>query len=61
MKCKKYQLLAESTNLKLTKDVNTLVDKGWELYGYPFFIDGFFLQAMIKVAKDKTRGVDDKE
>ena len=54
----KYQLLAEGTNLKLTKDVNKLLKDGWELYGYPFIQDGLFFQAVIKLTvaskKDKT-------
>jgi hypothetical protein len=57
----KYQLLAEGTNLKLTKDVNKLLKEGWELYGYPFIQDGLFFQAVTKTSSKKDKSDETKE
>jgi len=65
VKHKKYQLLAESTNVRLTKDVNKLLKERWELYGKPFMQDGIFFQAMVlplaNSGKNEKDEVDDKE
>jgi hypothetical protein len=56
----KYQLLAEGTNLKLTKDVNKLLKEGWELYGYSFIQDGLFFQAVTKVVTSSKKDKNDE-
>ena len=60
MTYQKYQLLAEGTNVKLTKDINKLLKTGWELYGPVMIQDGLFFQALIK-NNNKGSKVDDKE
>ena len=54
MKYKKYELVAESTNAKLTNDINKYLEKGWDLYGFPMIQDGLFFQAVVKGDQDNT-------
>jgi hypothetical protein len=62
IKYKKYQLLAESTNVKLSKDINELLKKGWLLYGETFMQDGIFFQAMVSpVASTAKQDEHEKE
>ena len=48
MKYNKFILIAESTNGKLTDDVNNYLKDGWELYGFTSIHDGIFFQALVK-------------
>lgn len=54
MNYKKFDLLAEATNGKLTNDVNVRLKQGWELYGFPFIEDGLFFQAMVNINEDNA-------
>ena len=57
----RYQLLAESTNIKLQNDVDKLLKAEWELYGDPFYSDGIFFQAVIKRNGKEKKAVTKKE
>lgn len=50
---KQYALLAESTNTKLEYDINAMLQKGWQLYGFTWIHDGIFFQSMITAESQK--------
>ena len=59
MKIKEYKIVAESTNLKMSDDINKLLKDGWELYGFPSIVDGIYFQTLVKPyveIKEKQNG-----
>ena len=61
MKYKKYDLVAETTNAKLTNDINKYLKDGWDLYGFPMIHDGLFFQAIVKEEPDITGEVKEQQ
>ena len=50
-----YQIAKSSTASDLSTEVNARKDKGWDLFGSPYSVNGTYCQAVIKRSGDPKR------
>ena len=48
MKYNEYKTIKRLNSADLDRDVNKLLQDGWELFGTPYVHDTFLVQAMVK-------------
>jgi hypothetical protein len=48
MRIVEYQTIVETSAELLDKEVNSLIAKGYDLYGNPYATGNFFMQAVVK-------------
>lgn len=50
-----YKILASNSNqIHLQTEVMKFLGNGYELYGYPFWVDGAIMQAVIKYRREEV-------
>ncbi len=52
---KRYELIAHSCSIKFSREINSMLDNGWELYGYLIVENGYYYQTMIKEKGDAAK------